>query len=173
MKYLKTFEKKIKEPYYYSFSEDMRNDNHDIDYFLNLIKTKNVTTDEIERLFYWSCREFPKLAISLVDVMTPRSIQKSIRGIVQLNFDDFKTLIEKKDTYKSLMFQDFFDNIIYYGNDDVKKFELLEKLGVTFNQETLRRACYAGRINIVKYLVGKGFDPNIKKNATFSHAPQN
>jgi len=168
----KIFEKKVKDLYY--FYDDMKKDAHDVDYFLNLIKTKNVTSDELERLFYWSCREFPKLSLALIDVMPARSIQKEIRGIVQLDVDDFKKLIEKNDIYKGLITnKEFLEEIIYYGHDKVDKFKILEKLGATFNQRLLSLACYAGRINIVKYLIDKGFDPNIKKEASFSHAPQN
>jgi hypothetical protein len=40
----------------------------DVNYYLNRIKSENVSLDSIESLFHWSCtQDFPELAIALVE----------------------------------------------------------------------------------------------------------
>jgi hypothetical protein len=52
MKYIKTYEKKTKQPEYYDIYDDLRNIK-DVDYYLNLLHTKNISDYNKSRLFYW------------------------------------------------------------------------------------------------------------------------
>lgn len=172
MKYIKKYER-YKKPVYYSFHDDMNEDHPDVDYFLNIIKTKEIYEGSLENLFYWSCRNFPKLAIELNGVIPFKIILKGIIGIVQLNYDNFRAILKKNNLYTLLINnKEFIEKILYYG-DDTKKLILLKKLGFVFNQSLLRTACFVGCVNIVKYLVNQGFDPKEKKEDSFTYAPEN
>jgi len=176
MKYLKKFDS-TKQIVYYDFYADMIDDHKDIDYFLNIINTKDVHINTMETLFYWSCRKFQTLAIKLADLLkTPFLIKSvSIKGIVQLDYVNFKTIIEKNELYKYIIKNnEFIKDIFYYGNVDiVKKLKLINSLGAVFNQNILRSVCYTDKVDVVKYFVSQGLDPRDMSSTNYSDSPEN
>jgi hypothetical protein len=173
MKYIKTYEKKTKQPEYYDIYDDLRNIK-DVDYYLNLLHTKNISDYNKSRLFYWSCRELPELALKLFSILPINIIIENKRGIAQLDYLYFSKILRKNDLYKLLIVRnDFIHDVLYYSNDDTKKLILLKKLGYIFTQKNLESFCYTNKINSIKYLVNQGLDPAIKDKANYGDMPQN
>ena len=171
MKYIKTY-KKLYEWY---FHDEFHKDKiRDVNYYLNRIKSENVSLDSIESLFHWSCtQDFPELAIALVDILGVR-ILKLNRSIAYLKYDAFKKIIETNDLYKKLSTKDIIDNVIYYGGDDAdKKLEYLQKLGFELKDENLRSACVTNNLKTIKYLIKIGLDPKKIEKEKYSTASTN
>lgn len=171
MKYIKKFESD-----YYNMYDDIEHKHIvDVNFYLNILKTKNLSEDSLSQMFYTACRMLPKLAIKMIDIISPKVILSGSRGLAFLNYNDFKNVIEKNEIYKRLMNKNIISDVINYGEEDkVKKLKLLKTLGFDINQEILESACYNDtQIDVIKYLVSLGLDPAIKKNSTFGHQPQN
>ena len=167
----KIYEKKIAPKYYYFNNDDFKYT--DVNYFINIIKTNFITENEEDRLFYWACINLPELALTLVDYIPTNSIIKNHRGVAKLPYDYFKSILKNDNVLNKLIIsKDFLTSIVYYNND-VKKLKLLEYLGAKFNQDLLISACWSDNLSTVKFLINTGLDPNKKKNATFSYAPEN
>jgi len=167
----KIYEKKTK-PVFYSFYEDFKSI-IDVNHYINIINTKNITEYEEDRLFYFACRELPELAVKLVDYVPAKKFSKNNTAVCELPYIYFKSILKNDNIYKALIKEPEFLNNLVYHNSDVKKFKLLKDLGVTFNQDLLMTACFKGKLDIVKFLISTGLDPNKKKDATFSRAPEN
>lgn len=174
MKYIKTYEKKIKQPEYYDIYDDLRNIK-DVDYYLNLLETKNISDYDKSRLFYWSCRELPELALKLLKILPLQMIVENKRGIVQLEYPYFSKILKYKDLYKYLITKnDFINDVLFYSyDDDTRKLILLKKLGYIFTQNNLESLSYTNKINNIKYLVNQGFDPSLKRKSSYGDMPQN
>ena len=167
----KIYEKKAT-PEYYSFYEDFKSI-LDVNHYINILKTKNITEYEEDRLLYFACRELPELSVKLVDYIPTKTFSKNNSAVAELPYNYFKSILKNDNIYNALINNsEFFSNLVYH-NSDVKNFKLLKDLGATFNQDLLMTACFKGSLDIVKFLISTGLDPNKKKDATFSRAPEN
>jgi len=166
----KIFEK-VKPIKYYSFSKDF-DTIHDVDHYLNILKTKIVYIDEIHRLIWWAGKELPELLVALTDVLSPEIIVKDSKWITKLTYKYFEEILDKPSIREKLLNnKEFLNCLVYYG--DVDKFELIKSFGESFTQGLLHSACYAYNLPVVKFLVGEGLDPSIRKKALYSHKPEN
>lgn len=167
----KIYEKKTK-PEFYSFHEDFKSI-RDVNHYINILNTKNITEYEENRLFNFACRELSELAVKLVDYVPAKTFSKNSSSVAELPYTYFKSILKNDNIYKSLVKDsDFFRNLVYY-NSDVKKFKLLKELGATFNQDLLLTASFKGNLDIVKFLISTGLYPNKKKESSFGRAQEN
>jgi hypothetical protein len=181
MKYIKTYEAKKKDTYdlQYDFWKDFNEKKiRDIDHYLNIIHNDkyHVYLSQLESLFHWCCYEHCNdLALALSNELPKSSLAKLGRSLSYLDYKAYKTIMEKDDLYKLIMHKDreFVDNLIYYGIDDAKKLNLMINWGIVFTQKNLESASFAGRENIVKYLVSIGLDPSIKTKTTYDESQEN
>ena len=171
MRYIKTFEDS------FSFYDEFHHKKiRDVNYYIDKIRKKNIGPYYTTELFHWACAfNFPELAMALVEFIPRNELINLDRSITYLDYEYFKKIIEKNNLYKELINRrDFLEYVIVYGKDKVKKFQLLEKFGVEINLRLLRLACYHGKdVELVKYFVSKGLDPNKKEKATYANYYEN
>lgn len=173
MKYIKTY--KLFEWHFYDEyqKEKIRN----ADYYIDRIRKEKVSRDSVESLFHWACVDRDsELALKLTDILDSNQLVKLNRSITYLDLKTFKTILEKDNLYKNFIMRnkDFLENVIHYGGkDSVEKIKYLETLGFNIDEKFLRTCCYSNNLEVIKYLISKGLDPNKIIKDSYSDIPQN
>jgi len=166
---------KYEKIYEWAFHDEFHKEKiRNVDYYIDRIHKEKLSEKDIEYLFHWSCvYEFPELAVALSDIFSEYTLTKQNRSIAQIkDYKSFKKIIKKCNLVSLKNDRDFLEHLIH-SNDDEGKIKLVKELGLNVNQKTLETACFSGKVNIVKYLVSIGLDPTKRREASFSHQPEN
>lgn len=141
----------------------------DIDYYLNIIDELNINKYYIKQLFHWACREkLNEFVYKLSQKLNFNDLKGLIRSLIYLDFNYFKKIIIENNLLNYyLRDKDIIEHIISKG--DVKKLKFLEENGLQLNQKILELSCFHNKLNIFKYLISKGLDPNKKTKNNFSY----
>jgi len=141
----------------------------DIDYYLNIIDELNINKYYIKQLFHWACMEkLNEFVYKLSQKLDFNDLKGLIRSLIYLDFNYFKKIIIENNLLNYyLSDKDIVEHIISKGY--VKKIKFLEENGIQLNQKILELSCFHNKLNIFKYLISKGLDPNKKTKNNFSY----
>jgi hypothetical protein len=170
MKYLKTFEARTKiiRPKYYDFKPDIFYKNlRNADYWWEIITNTKYDDYSLEHLFKLACQYIPKLAVKMVDVLSPEQIIENGEHIYELPLNEFKSFLLKNDLYKKINLSKLvnINNINNNGdNDDIEKIKLLKSLNpnIKLSANLLHSAIFYKNIKLFKYLISIGLDASEK-----------
>jgi len=173
MKHLKTFEarKKIIEPKFYDFKHDIVYKNlRDADYWWEIINNTKFNDYSLEHLFKLACQYVPKLAVKMVDILSPEQIIKNGGYIYDLPLNELKRLLTKNDLYKKfnlsklVNINNINNNDPNGDNDDIEKIKLLKSLNpnIKLSANLLHYAIFYKNIKLFKYLISIGLDASEK-----------
>src|SRR5574344_330676 len=170
MKYLKTFEARTKiiRPKYYNFKPDIFYKNlRNADYWWEIITNTKYDDYSLEHLFKLACQYIPKLAVKMVDVLSPEQIIENGEHIYELPLNEFKSFLLKNDLYKKINLSKLvnINNINNNGdNDDIEKIKLLKSLNpnIKLSANLLHSAIFYKNIKLFKYLISIGLDASEK-----------
>jgi hypothetical protein len=162
MKYLKSFEARTKiiRPKYYDFKPDIVYKHLlDADYWWEIISNTKYDDYSLEHLFKLACQYIPKLAVKMVDILSPEQIIKNDDNIYDLPLNELKSLLTKNDLYKRFDISKLV-NINNNGDNDIEKIKLLRSLdpNITFSVKLLNSAIFYKNLKLFKYLISIGLD---------------